>query len=209
MPRSVNSVAKRARRKKVLKQAKGYFGRRKNVYTVAKNTLEKGLGYVNASTKRFTFQDNKMIAEYSEINDGVTFSIKTIFISDKAFVPDKILGKWEQDQAFIGSIEIEVSACEKMGSVEFFEDGFFEEIAFMDNSEQTECIELPLKTGMWKNIGDSLYKIYGIGADGEIKITFENNKMSPLSNSLVSTVLLVKFSISVLKIPVTFTVASP
>lgn len=45
MPRSVNAVASRARRKKVLKQTKGYFGRRKNVYTVAKNTLEKGLGY--------------------------------------------------------------------------------------------------------------------------------------------------------------------
>jgi len=133
---------------------------------------------LNTVSVKVSFQDNKMIAEYSEINDGVTFSIKTIFISDKAFVPDKILGKWEQDQAFIGSIEIEVSACEKMGSVEFFEDGFFEEIAFMDNSEQTECTELPLKTGMWKNVGDSLYKIYGIGADGEIKITFENNKMS-------------------------------
>jgi len=45
MPRSVNSVASRARRKKVLKQTKGYFGRRKNVYTVAKNALEKGLVY--------------------------------------------------------------------------------------------------------------------------------------------------------------------
>lgn len=45
MPRSVNAVASRARRKKVLKQTKGYFGRRKNVYTVAKNTLEKGLQY--------------------------------------------------------------------------------------------------------------------------------------------------------------------
>ena len=45
MPRSVNSVAKRARRKKVLKQAKGYFGRRKNVWTVAKNAVEKGLQY--------------------------------------------------------------------------------------------------------------------------------------------------------------------
>lgn len=45
MPRSVNSVASRARRKKVLDQTKGYFGRRKNVLTVAKNTLEKGLGY--------------------------------------------------------------------------------------------------------------------------------------------------------------------
>jgi large subunit ribosomal protein L20 len=45
MPRSVNSVAKRARRKKILKQAKGYFGRRKNVYTVAKNAVEKAMSY--------------------------------------------------------------------------------------------------------------------------------------------------------------------
>lgn len=45
MPRSVNAVASRARRKKVLKQTKGYFGRRSNVFTVAKNTLEKGLLY--------------------------------------------------------------------------------------------------------------------------------------------------------------------
>ena len=45
MPRSTNSVASRKRRKKILKQAKGYFGARKNVYTVAKNTVEKGLLY--------------------------------------------------------------------------------------------------------------------------------------------------------------------
>jgi large subunit ribosomal protein L20 len=45
MPRSVNSVASRARRKKILKLAKGYFGRRKNVWTVAKNAVEKGLQY--------------------------------------------------------------------------------------------------------------------------------------------------------------------
>ena len=45
MPRSVNAVASRARRKKILKQTKGYYGKRKNVYTVAKNVLEKGLGY--------------------------------------------------------------------------------------------------------------------------------------------------------------------
>ena len=43
MPRSRNKVASRARRKKVLKLAKGNFGRRKNVWTVAKNTVEKGL----------------------------------------------------------------------------------------------------------------------------------------------------------------------
>ena len=45
MPRSVNSVAAKARRKKILKLAKGYFGRRKNVHTVAKNAVEKGLKY--------------------------------------------------------------------------------------------------------------------------------------------------------------------
>ncbi len=45
MPRSVNSVAAKARRKKILKSAKGYFGRRKNVHTVAKNAVEKGLQY--------------------------------------------------------------------------------------------------------------------------------------------------------------------
>ena len=45
MPRSVNAVASRARRKKILNQAKGFYGKRKNVYTVAKNVLEKGLGY--------------------------------------------------------------------------------------------------------------------------------------------------------------------
>ena len=45
MPRSLNSVASRKKRKKILKQAKGYFGRRKNVWTVAKNAVEKGLTY--------------------------------------------------------------------------------------------------------------------------------------------------------------------
>lgn len=45
MPRSVNAVASRAKRKKVLKLTKGYFGSRKNVWTVAKNTWEKGLSY--------------------------------------------------------------------------------------------------------------------------------------------------------------------
>ncbi len=48
MPRSVNAVASRARRKKVLKLAKGNFGSRGNVWTVAKNTVEKGLTYAYA-----------------------------------------------------------------------------------------------------------------------------------------------------------------
>jgi large subunit ribosomal protein L20 len=45
MPRSKNAVASRARRKRILDQAKGYYGKRKNVYTVAKNVVEKGLTY--------------------------------------------------------------------------------------------------------------------------------------------------------------------
>jgi large subunit ribosomal protein L20 len=45
MPRSVNAVASRRRRKKMMKHAKGYFGRRKNVWTVAKNAVEKGWQY--------------------------------------------------------------------------------------------------------------------------------------------------------------------
>ena len=58
MPRSVNSVASRKRRKKFLKQAKGYFGRRKNVWTVAKNAVEKGLSYAyrDRKNKKRTFR---------------------------------------------------------------------------------------------------------------------------------------------------------
>lgn len=52
MPRSVNSVAKRARRKKIIKQAKGFFGRRKNVYTVAKNAIEKAMVYAYRDRKQ-------------------------------------------------------------------------------------------------------------------------------------------------------------
>lgn len=51
MPRSVNSVASRARRKKVLKATRGYLGPRKNVWTVAKNIYEKGLTYAYRDRK--------------------------------------------------------------------------------------------------------------------------------------------------------------
>ena len=51
MPRSVNHVASRARRKKILGLTKGYFGARKNVWTVAKNTWEKGLTYAYRDRK--------------------------------------------------------------------------------------------------------------------------------------------------------------
>lgn len=58
MPRSVNAVASRARRKKVMKLTKGYFGRRKNVWTVAKNAWEKGMQYAyrDRKTKKRNFR---------------------------------------------------------------------------------------------------------------------------------------------------------
>ena len=51
MPRSVNAVASKTRRDKLLKAAKGYFGRRKNVHTVAKNAVEKGMQYAYRDRK--------------------------------------------------------------------------------------------------------------------------------------------------------------
>lgn len=58
MPRSVNSVASRARRKKVMKQARGYYGRRKNVWTVAKNAVDKAMlyAYRDRKTKKRNFR---------------------------------------------------------------------------------------------------------------------------------------------------------
>ena len=52
MPRSVNAVASRKRRKKILKATKGYFGARGNVYTAAKNTLEKAMAYAYTHRRR-------------------------------------------------------------------------------------------------------------------------------------------------------------
>lgn len=58
MPRSVPAVAARRKRKKILKQAKGYWGRKKNVYTVAKNQVEKGgvYAYRDRRTKKRNFR---------------------------------------------------------------------------------------------------------------------------------------------------------
>lgn len=69
MPRSVNAVASRARRKKVLKHAKGYFGKKKNVWTVAKNQVEKSLGY--AYTGRKIKKRNYRSIWVTRINAGV------------------------------------------------------------------------------------------------------------------------------------------
>ena len=69
MPRSVNAVASRARRKKILKAVKGQFGRRKNVWTVAKNAYEKGQVY--AYRDRRTKKRNFRSLWIARINAGV------------------------------------------------------------------------------------------------------------------------------------------
>ena len=90
MPRSVNSVAKRARRKKVLKQAKGFFGRRKNVWTIAKNAVDKAMLYayrdrrnkkrtfralwimrINAGTRQYGMSYSQFMGKLKEKNIGL------------------------------------------------------------------------------------------------------------------------------------------
>lgn len=77
MPRSVNAVASRARRKKVLKLAKGNFGSRGNVWTVAKNTVEKGLQYAYAhrQLKKQTFRSLWIMRINAAVRaQGMTYS---------------------------------------------------------------------------------------------------------------------------------------
>ena len=77
MPRSVNSVAAKARRKKIIKQAKGYFGRRKNVHTVAKNAVERGLQYAyrDRRVKKRVFRSLWIVRINAAARDnGLTYS---------------------------------------------------------------------------------------------------------------------------------------
>lgn len=77
MPRSKNAVASRARRKRILKQAKGFFGKRKNVYTVAKNVLEKGLtySYVGRKLKKRDYRKLWIVRINAAVREeGLTYS---------------------------------------------------------------------------------------------------------------------------------------
>ena len=77
MPRSKNAVASRARRNRILKQAKGFFGKRKNVYTVAKNVLEKGLtySYVGRKLKKRDYRSLWIVRINAAVREeGLTYS---------------------------------------------------------------------------------------------------------------------------------------
>ena len=77
MPRSVNAVASRARRKRILKQAKGFYGKRKNVYTVAKNVVEKGMtySYVGRKLKKREYRQLWIARINAAVRaEGITYS---------------------------------------------------------------------------------------------------------------------------------------
>ena len=78
MPRSKNAVASRARRKRILEQAKGYYGKRKNVYTVAKNIVEKGMtySYVGRKLKKREYRQLWIARINAAVRaEGMTYSI--------------------------------------------------------------------------------------------------------------------------------------
>ena len=92
MPRSVNAVASRARRKKVLKLAKGNFGSRGNVWTVAKNTVEKGLQYAYAhrQLKKRTFRSLWIMRINAAVRaQGMTYSQFIGKLNAKGIVPNR------------------------------------------------------------------------------------------------------------------------
>jgi large subunit ribosomal protein L20 len=77
MPRSVNAVASRARRKRILKKAKGFYGKRKNVYTVAKNIVEKGMtySYVGRKLKKRSYRQLWIARINAAVRaEGLTYS---------------------------------------------------------------------------------------------------------------------------------------
>ena len=92
MPRSVNAVASRARKKRILKQAKGFYGKRKNVYTVAKNVLEKGLTYryVGRKLKKREYRALWIARINAAVRaEGLTYSRFIHLLSEKGVTLDR------------------------------------------------------------------------------------------------------------------------
>lgn len=92
MPRSVNAVASRARRKRILKAAKGYYGKRKNVYTVAKNVMEKGLTYkyVGRKLKKREYRSLWIVRINAAVREeGLTYSEFMHLLNQKGVALDR------------------------------------------------------------------------------------------------------------------------
>lgn len=92
MPRSVNAVASRARRKRILKQAKGFYGKRKNVYTVAKNIVEKGMtySYVGRKNKKREYRALWIARINAAVRaEGLTYSVFIHKLNEKGITLDR------------------------------------------------------------------------------------------------------------------------
>ena len=92
MPRSVNAVASRARRKRILKQAKGFYGKRKNVYTVAKNIVEKGMtyAYVGRKLKKRDYRRLWIARINAAVRaEGLTYSVFIHKLAEKGIELDR------------------------------------------------------------------------------------------------------------------------
>src|SRR4029077_11608510 len=92
MPRSVNAVASRARRKRILKQAKGFYGKRKNVYTVAKNVVEKGqtYSYVGRKLKKRDYRSLWIARINAAVREeGLTYSVFINKLNQKGIELDR------------------------------------------------------------------------------------------------------------------------
>jgi large subunit ribosomal protein L20 len=114
MPRSVNAVASKARRKKILKQAKGFYGKRKNVYTVAKNVVEKGMtySYVGRKLKKREYR-RLWIARINAAvrEEGLTYSqfmnllVKKEITLDRKVLADLAMNNPESFKALVGQVK--------------------------------------------------------------------------------------------------------
>jgi len=92
MPRSKNAVASKARRKKILKQAKGFYGKRKNVLTVAKNVVEKGMTYmfVGRKLKKREYRSLWIARINAAVREeGLTYSVFIKKLQDKGIELDR------------------------------------------------------------------------------------------------------------------------
>lgn len=102
MPRSVNAVASRARRKRILKQAKGFYGKRKNVYTVAKNIVEKGMtySYVGRKLKKREYRQLWIARINAAVRaEGMTYSQFIHKLNEKGITLDrKVLADMAMNQ---------------------------------------------------------------------------------------------------------------
>lgn len=114
MPRSVNAVASKARRKRILKQAKGFYGKRKNVYTVAKNVVEKGMtySYVGRKLKKREYRQLWIARINAAVRqEGLTYSefihklkVKQIDL-DRKVLADLAMNEPESFQKLIASVK--------------------------------------------------------------------------------------------------------